>query len=107
MQKVQRCIQQRDRLVGQLSAFGEATSGNLSKAAVPPGSSNFFWRITWKEKQKTKIQYVRPDELQRFEAGIKQFGKLKKLVNQIGDLNRSIILLQRTGKDSITRKSRV
>jgi hypothetical protein len=103
MQKVQRCIQRRDRLVGQLSVLGDAIGGNLSKAAVPPGSSNFYWRITWKESQKTKIQYVRPDELAAFENGIKQFSKLKALINQIGDINRSILLLRRTEKTSGSR----
>jgi hypothetical protein len=100
MHNVQRLTLQRDRLVEQLSTFGDAISGNIYKAAVPPGSSNFYWRITWKEKQKTRIQYVRPEELRKFKNGIKKFSSLKSLVNQMGDINRSLLLLRRTEKIS-------
>jgi hypothetical protein len=47
-------------------------------------------------QQKTKIQYVRPDEVDAFKAGIKQCARLKVLVNQLGDVNRAIILAKRS-----------
>jgi hypothetical protein len=76
----------------ELTQFPDAVSGNISKAAVPPGSKNFYWRITWKEKQKTRIRYVRPEDVPVITRGIKQFAQLKKILGQIGDINRTIIL---------------
>jgi hypothetical protein len=98
MSSKKQLIRKRDALINQLSQFSDAVSGNLSKSAVPPHSSNHYWRITWKEKQKTRIQYVRPAELDRFSAGIKQFSRLKNAVNTLGDINRAIILAER-GKE--------
>src|SRR3989339_617096 len=89
-------IKKRDVLVSQLSGFPGAISGNLSITPVPPGSANAYWRITWKVQKKTKIQYVRPDEVEAFKAGIKQFTRLKVLVHRLGDVNRAIILAKRS-----------
>jgi hypothetical protein len=92
MQHEARLLAKRDKLVAQLARHADAISGNLSKSAVPPGSGNYYWRITWKEKQKTKIQYVRPEDLDRVKKGTEQFARLKELAQQIGDINRSIVL---------------
>lgn len=95
MKRVDTIKKKRDILLQKLTTYKEAVSGNLYKGAVPPGSGNFYWRITWKEKQKTKILYVRPDEQSTFSKGIKQYTQMKKILKQIGDLNRTLILLQR------------
>jgi hypothetical protein len=92
MQHETRLLAKRDNLVAQLARHADAISGNLSKSAVPPGSGNYYWRITWKEKQKTKIQYVRPEDLDKVKKGTGQFARLKELAQQIGDINRSIVL---------------
>jgi hypothetical protein len=92
MQRDDRLLTRRANLVAQLTRHADAISGNLSKSAVPPGSGNYYWRITWKEKQKTKIQYVRPEDLDRVKKGTEQFARLKELSQQIGDINRSIVL---------------
>jgi hypothetical protein len=89
-----RLIMKRDKLVSELTSYSDAVSGNLSKGAVPPGSKNCYWRITWKENQKTKIQYVRPEAVAAFNKGIEQFNKLKKIVQQIGDINRTVLSSQ-------------
>ena len=95
MKRVEKIKNKRDILLQKLTTYKEAVSGNLYKGAVPPGSGKFYWRITWKEKQKTKILYVRPDEQSTFSKGIKQYAQMKKILKQIGDLNRTLILLQR------------
>ena len=92
MEHNERLLKKRANLVTQLAQHVNAVSGNLSKSAVPPRSGNFYWRITWKEKQKTKIQYVRPEALDRVRKGIEHFSQMKKLIQQIGDINRTILL---------------
>lgn len=92
MQRKDRLLEKRAKLVAQLAQHSEAISGNLGKSAVPPHSDNFYWRLTWKEKQKTKVQYVRPEDLDLVKKGTEHFAQLKKLIQEIGDINRTIIL---------------
>lgn len=92
MQHKDRLLEKRARLMAQLTRHTEAISGNLNKTAVPPQSNNYYWRLTWKESQKTKVQYVRPEDLEIVREGTDHFAQLKKLVQQIGDINRTIIL---------------
>ena len=92
MNRSEALLKKRNKLHQELTQFPDAVSGNLSKAAVPPGSNNFYWRITWKDKQKTKINYVRPEDVTAITRGIKQFAQVKKILGQIGDINRTIIL---------------
>lgn len=92
MQRTDRLLEKRARMVAQLSHHSEAISGNLGKSAVPPRSGNYYWRITWKENQKTKVQYVRPEDLDLVRKGTGHFAQLKKLIQQIGDINRTIVL---------------
>jgi hypothetical protein len=92
MQRNDRLLEKRAKLVAQLSRHADAISGNLSKSAVPPGSSNYYWRITWKEKQKTKIQYVHSQDLDKVRKGTEHFARLKELAQCIGDINRRIVL---------------
>jgi hypothetical protein len=96
MQRNERLLQKRSRLLAQLTQYPDALSGNLSKSAVPPGSGNFYWRLTWKEKQKTKIQYVRSEDFDKVKKGTEHFALLKKLIQQIGDINRAIVLCKAT-----------
>jgi len=92
MSRPESLINKRNKLLLQVAQYQDIVSGNISKAAVSPESTNFYWRITWKEKQKTKIRYVRPEEVAAIIRGIKQFAQVKKLLGQIGDINREIIL---------------
>lgn len=92
MQHKERLLEKRARLVAQLAQHSEAISGNLGKSAVPPQSDNYYWRITWKEKQKTKVQYVRPEDLDLVRKGTEHFAQLKKLIQDIGDINRRVVL---------------
>ena len=96
MKRIGTLILRHDVLIKKLATFSKAISGNLSKGAVPAGSKNYYWRVTWKEKQKSKILYVRPEEVSIFRRGIKQFVQLKKVIQEIGDINRTILLRQRT-----------
>ena len=95
MQRKDRLLEKRAKMVAQLSRYSEAISGNLGKSAVPPRSGNYYWRITWKEKQKTKVQYVRPEDLDSVRKGTGHFAQLKKLIQQIGDINRTIVLTKK------------
>jgi len=96
MERADTLIRRRDVLIKKLATFNKAISGNISKGSVPPRSKNYYWRITWKEKQKSIILYVRPEEVPAFRTGIKQFAHLKKTIQEIGDINRTILLRQRT-----------
>ena len=100
MPSLKQLMRSREALIGKLSKYSDAVSGNLSKGAVPPGSTNCYWRITWKEQQKTRILYVRPYEVDKFNAGIEQFARLKGAINKLGDINRAIILAKREEKKS-------
>jgi hypothetical protein len=92
MQRKDRLLEKRAWLVAQLAQYSDAISGNLGKSAVPPRSDNYYWRITWKEKQKTKVQYVRPEDLDFVRKGTEHFTQLKKLIQEIGDINRRVVL---------------
>ena len=92
MQHNARLLQKRAAVVTQLARHADAISGNLSKSAVPPGSGNYYWRITWKEKQKTKIRYVRTEDVDKVKKGVEHFAQMKKLILQVGDINRAIML---------------
>jgi hypothetical protein len=89
-----RLLKRRDLLASKLASHAGAVSGNLSKAAIPTGSANFYWRITWKEKQKTKLRYVRAEHFDAIKTGIEHFAQLKQMIQEIGDINREIILSQ-------------
>lgn len=92
MPSKERLLEKRAALVARLAHHADAITGNLSKSAVPPRSNNFYWRLTWKEKQKTRIQYVRPEDLDSVKKGTAQFARLKELIQQIGDINRTVVL---------------
>jgi hypothetical protein len=92
MQRIDRLLEKRATLLARLSQYPEAISGNLSQSAVPPGSKNFYWRLTWKEKQKTRVQYVRSEDVDTVRQATEQFALLKKMLLQIGNINREIIL---------------
>ncbi len=70
-------------------------AGNLIKVSIPKDSNNFFFRLTWKENQKTKIMYIRNDEIIEVKKGVIEFAKTKKIFNKICEGNRRLILLNR------------
>jgi len=88
----------RDKLCAQLLQCNDAIAGNLSKASSSTSKKGIYWRITWKENQKTKIQYVRKEDVAAIAKGIKQFTQLKKIVLHIGEINRSIALLRNSSE---------
>jgi hypothetical protein len=91
-------LARRDKTICQLSQSPRALAGNLSQSQVPPRTGKYYWRLTWKEKQKTCIQYIRQEELGLIQEGVRQFAELRKAVLQLGEINRAIILLQRDKK---------
>lgn len=88
-------VKKRQTLVDSLSSFPLALAGNLSRSQVPPKTGKYYWRLTWKENQKTKIKYVRQASLDEIREGVNQFAKLRDILLRLGDVNRSIALLQK------------
>ena len=95
MNRLSLLLDRRDKTICQLSQFPHALAGNLSRSQVPPRTGKYYWRLTWKEKQKTCIQYIRQEELDLIQEGVRQFAHLRKSLLQLGEINRAIILLQR------------
>jgi len=95
MSRLSSLFTQREKLVVQLSSFSDALAGNLSESQVPPRTGKYYWRLTWKEQQKTRIQYIRQEEVDLIRNGVDQFAKLRKAVLHLGEVNRAIMLLQR------------
>lgn len=94
MSRLSLLLKKRQTLVDSLSSFPLALAGNLSRSQVPPKTGKYYWRLTWKEDQKTKIQYVRQDNLDEIREGVNQFNKLKETLVSLGEVNRHIALLQ-------------
>ena len=95
MNRLSLLLDRRDKTIYQLSLFPHALAGNLSQSQVPLRTGKYYWRLTWKEKQKTCIQYIRQEELDLIQEGVRQFANLRKSLLQLGELNRAIMLLQR------------
>jgi hypothetical protein len=87
-------LKKRQALVNSLSFYPIALAGNLSRSQVPPKTGDYYWRLTWKEDLKTKIQYVKKDNVDEIREGVNQFSKLKEILNCLGEVNRHIALLQ-------------
>ncbi len=98
MSRLSTLIAKRDKIVSELPQYSTSLAGNLNKSKVPPHSGRYYWRLTWKEKQKTKIQYIRKEELDVIREGVTQFAKLRKAILKLGEINRAILLLQREQK---------
>ena len=94
MSRLSQLLKKRQSLVDSLSSFPLALAGNLSRSQVPPKTGKYYWRLTWKDNHKTKIQYVRQDKLDEIRDGVNQFSKLKNILNSLGEVNRHIALLQ-------------
>lgn len=53
------------------------------------------WRLTWKEKQKTKILYVRNNEVVEVKNGTQQYKKAKEILRKIAFINLKILKVKR------------
>ena len=94
MSRLSLLMKKRQSLIDSLSSFPLALAGNLSRSQVPPKTGKYYWRLTWKDGSKTKIQYVRQDSLDEIREGVNQFSRLKEVLNSLGEVNRHIALLQ-------------
>lgn len=101
MSRLSLLLSQREKIVHDLLRYSDALAGNLGKSRVPPRTGKFYWRLTWKEKQRTRVQYVRPEELAAIEDGVRQFAMLRKAVLRLGEANRAIVLLRRQQSEAI------
>ena len=95
MSRLSALLHRRHVLVASLSQFPLALGGNLGKSQVPPRTGKYYWRLTWKQAQKTRVQYVREKELPRIREGVRQFALLRKAVLTLGEINRAIAVLHR------------
>ena len=94
MSRIRALLKQRQILVESLSNYSLAIAGNLSRSKVPPNSGKYYWRLTWKEKQTTKIKYVKKEDQEKVKEGIQQFARLRKTILKLGEINRAILVLQ-------------
>jgi hypothetical protein len=95
MSRLSVLLSRRDSIIREFSGYSLALAGNLGRSQVPPHTGKFYWRVTWKEKQKTVVQYVRPEELAAVKDGVRQFALLRKAVLRLGEINRAIIVQRR------------
>lgn len=103
--KAKQLEKQRKSLFLKLSKLSNCLPGQLTSAYLvcnrgrckctrgePHGPA---WRLTWKENKKTKIFYVRLQEVQLVKKGTLQHKKAKKLLKKIAFLNLEILKVQR------------
>jgi hypothetical protein len=103
MGRLSALLHRRQVLVDSLSRYPLALAGNLSKSQVPPRTGKYYWRLTWKDKQKTKIQYVRQDDVAKAREGVRQFAALRNTILKLGQVNRAIVVLQSRSRHSAAR----
>jgi len=88
-------VNKRAKVLSLLKDYPNALSGNLSIVSIPSGSKNSYGRLTWKEKKKTKILYIRKEEITQVKKAVTAFACLKAKVQELGDINRDILLQKR------------
>lgn len=71
----------------------------LQKIDIMPGSissvkakGRAYWRLTWKESSKSKIAYIKPDDLDQLEIMIQAYKDVIGAVLEIGRINRMLFL---------------
>lgn len=97
MKSQQNLMEKRTRVLASLKDYAGALSGNLSIVSTPPGSKNGYGRLTWKEKQKTKILYIRKEEIAHVKKAVKELIRLKAQIQELCDINRNLLLHKRRG----------
>jgi hypothetical protein len=94
MSRLTSLLDRRRALVDSICRYPLALSGNLGRSQVPPRTGKYYWRLTWKDKQKTRVQYVRQEDVAKAREGVRQFALLRSTILKLGQVNREILLLQ-------------
>jgi hypothetical protein len=90
----QKLIKLKDCLPGNLNAAYLIC--NRGKCKCTRGERHGpSWRLTWKEKQKTKILYVRNKEVQEVKIRTQQYTKAKEILRKIAFVNLELLKLKR------------
>jgi len=102
---IEQLLQKKESLMKKLLKLDNCLPGNLNAAYLvcnrgkckctrgePHGPS---WRITWKEQQKSKILYIRNNEVEKVKSGINEYKKAKKILKEISFINLEILKLKR------------
>jgi hypothetical protein len=97
MKSQQNLMEKRAKVLSSLNDYAGALSGNLSIVSTPPGSKNTYGRLTWKEKQKTKILYIRKEEIAQVKKAVTDLTRLKAQIRELCDINRNLLLHKRRG----------
>jgi hypothetical protein len=63
--------------------------GSISTANAKGRS---YWRLTWKENNKSKIAYLKPEDLDQLENMIQGYKDVIRAVQEIGRINRMLFL---------------
>jgi hypothetical protein len=103
--KLKQLIHKKELLMKQLSKLDNCLPGNLNAAYLICNRGNCkctrgerhgpSWRITWKEQQKSKILYIRNNEIKKVKNGITEYKKAKELLKELSFINLEILKLNR------------
>ena len=87
-------LQLRDLLPGNLNAaYLICNRGNCKCTRGERHGPS--WRLTWKEKQKTKILYVRNNEVKEVKTRTQQYTKAKEILRRLAFINLELLKLKR------------
>ena len=90
-------VKKRNELLKKLAKFPEFVRGsitsvcstcNRARCICSKKSSRMAYRLTYKDsQQKTRIVYVKRDQLQRMREMIANYARLRKLIEQLVEAN--------------------
>ncbi len=75
--------------------FGDLIPGNLCSFKNHGAT---FWRLTWKEKQKTKTRYIRLDEVDDVRRGVEAYAEAKAALERVARANLQRMLDKRRSR---------
>ncbi|MEW5807270.1 MAG: DUF6788 family protein [Acidobacteriota bacterium] len=92
-------------LMHKLQSMDDVLPGSLVSSYLPCNKGNCrctrgelhgpTWRLTWKEKGKSQILYIRRAELAHVKKATKRYGEARKLLARIAFLNLEILKAKR------------
>jgi hypothetical protein len=96
-------LKRREALLRKVTKLREALAGNLTsaearskrKGKIASSAYGPIWRLTWKERGKTRTFYVRIAELSRVRQGVQQMQEMKKTIRLIAEINMKLLLAAR------------
>ena len=75
--------------------FSELIPGNLGRVKEPGG---IFWHLTWKEKTKTVSRYIRLNEVDSVQKGVRAYRDAKAAIKKAANANLKRLFQRRKSK---------